>query len=75
MGQAKHQPNILIIMADQLTAKALGCYGNTEVVSPNIDRLVRARNPFRKCLYEQPALHSGAICLHDRSECLALQRV
>lgn len=31
--------NILIVMADQLTAKALGCYGNSEVKSPNIDRL------------------------------------
>ena len=31
--------NILIVMADQLTAKALGCYGNTEVKSPNIDKL------------------------------------
>ena len=26
-------------MADQLTAKALGCYGNTEVLSPHIDTL------------------------------------
>ena len=31
--------NILIVMADQLTAKALGCYGNSEVKSPYIDRL------------------------------------
>ena len=31
--------NILIVMADQLTALALGCYGNKEVKSPNIDRL------------------------------------
>jgi arylsulfatase A-like enzyme len=27
---SKHN-NILIVMADQLTAKALGCYGNQEV--------------------------------------------
>ena len=31
--------NILIVMADQLTALALGCYGNADVKSPNIDRL------------------------------------
>ena len=53
MGQAKHQPNILIIMADQLTAKALGCYGNTEVVSPNIDRLsatgIHFENAYNAC--------------------------
>ena len=31
--------NLLVIMADQLTAKALGCYGNAAVHSPHIDRL------------------------------------
>ena len=33
------QQNILIVMADQLTALALGCYGNPAVKSPNIDKL------------------------------------
>ena len=31
--------NILVIMADQLSALALGCYHNADVKSPNIDRL------------------------------------
>jgi len=31
--------NIVIVMADQLTALALGCYGNSEVKTPHIDRL------------------------------------
>jgi choline-sulfatase len=31
--------NILVVMADQLTALALGCYGNSVVKSPNIDQL------------------------------------
>ena len=31
--------NILIVMADQLTALALGCYGHPVVKSPHIDRL------------------------------------
>ncbi len=35
----RRQQNILIVMADQLTALALGCYGNSEVKSPHIDRL------------------------------------
>ena len=34
----RHQ-NILVIMADQLTAMALGCYGNETVISPHIDTL------------------------------------
>jgi len=33
------QNNILIVMADQLSAKALGCYGHPVVKSPNIDQL------------------------------------
>jgi len=31
--------NILVVMADQLSALALGCYQNTVVKSPHIDRL------------------------------------
>ena len=31
--------NILIVMADQLSALAVGCYGNATVKTPNIDRL------------------------------------
>lgn len=39
MSTNRKPNNILIVMADQLTALALGCYGNTDVVSPNIDAL------------------------------------
>lgn len=31
--------NILIVMADQLSALALGCYHHREVISPHVDRL------------------------------------
>jgi len=33
------QPNILLVMADQLAPHFLGCYGHSVVQSPNIDRL------------------------------------
>ncbi len=36
-----HQPNILILMADQLTAGALRAYGNRVAKTPHIDALAR----------------------------------
>jgi arylsulfatase A-like enzyme len=34
-----HPPNIVLVIADDLGYGDLGCYGNTRVRSPNIDRL------------------------------------
>ena len=39
MSKANKADNILIVMADQLSAPALGCYGNKTVKTPNIDLL------------------------------------
>ncbi len=33
------RPNILLLMADQLRADCLGCYGNRVIHTPNIDRI------------------------------------
>ena len=49
----KHN-NILIVMADQLTAKALGCYGNQEVKSPNIDKLAHEGVMFESAYSSSP---------------------
>ncbi len=38
-GAAAAPPNIVFLMPDQLRAHAVGCYGNREVRTPNIDRL------------------------------------
>ena len=35
------RPNILFLMADQLRADCLGCYGNRIIQTPNLDRLAR----------------------------------
>mgnify|MGYP005811587921 CR=1 FL=1 len=36
------RPNILLILADDLASWMLGCYGNQEIRTPNIDGLARA---------------------------------
>jgi len=36
---AARRPNVLLVMADDLTFNAVGCYGNPDVHTPNIDRL------------------------------------
>ncbi len=38
---AADQPNILLIMADDLGAENLACYGNTVNVTPNLDRMAQ----------------------------------
>ncbi|HBY63671.1 MAG TPA: sulfatase, partial [Solibacterales bacterium] len=39
---APERPNVLVIMADDLAAWMLGCYGNQEIRTPNIDRFARS---------------------------------
>jgi arylsulfatase A-like enzyme len=38
---AKKPPNIIFILADDLGVGELGCYGQTKIHTPNIDRLAR----------------------------------
>ncbi len=54
MSMQQHSSNILIIMADQLSAKALGCYGNQEVLTPNLDRLAEQGVMFRNAYTSSP---------------------
>ena len=39
---AKELPNIIYIVTDQQTASAMSCMGNTDVHTPNMDRLAQA---------------------------------
>ena len=50
---AKH-PNILVFMADQLRADALGCYGNKVCQTPNLDALAASGVVFENSLSPNP---------------------
>ncbi len=43
------KPNVLIILADQLTWRALPAYGNEYVKTPNIDRIANRATRFSQC--------------------------
>src|ERR1700731_3813374 len=47
-------PNILIIVADGLGAYMLGCYANTEIRTPNIDRLAQTGVRFANAFASAP---------------------
>lgn len=58
-ASAAERPNVLFIIADDLTATALSCYGNTICQTPNIDRLaargVRFTRAFGNATYCGPS--------------------
>ena len=51
---ARQRPNILLILPDQLRAQSLGCYGDPNVRSPNIDRLASSGLLFRNTIANTP---------------------
>ena len=48
------QPNILLIVADELRADALSAYGNPVCRTPNLDRMAAAGVRFADCVVTQP---------------------
>jgi len=48
--------NFIVIMADDLGAKELGCYGNDRHLTPNLDRLAKTGVQFDTC-YATPICH------------------
>jgi len=62
----KKQPNILFLFADDHSFRALQAYGNTEVKTPNLDRLVERSLTFTHA-YNMGSW-SGAVCMPSRMQ-------
>jgi len=67
VAQAERRPNIVLIVADDLGYGDIGCYGNRENCTPNIDRLAAAGLRFTD-------FHSnGSMCTPTRAAMLTGQ--
>lgn len=55
-GSRKRPPNFIVILADDLGAKELACYGNRQHRTPNLDRLAETGIRFKTC-YATPLCH------------------
>lgn len=58
---AQKKPNILIFLSDDLNQQDIGCYGNPDVRTPNIDRLAADGMRFNRAYAASP------ICTPSRS--------
>ena len=48
------KPNLLFVFSDQHSRDMLGCYGNSQVISPNIDAFAKDSIRFDNCVSSQP---------------------
>lgn len=51
---AQERPNIIYILTDQQTATAMSCVGNTDIHTPNIDRLAQSGILFKNAYCAAP---------------------
>ena len=58
------RPNVLLILTDNQAAWTLGCYGNRDIRTPNIDRLAREGMLFTRCFA------SNGVCSPTRATLL-----
>jgi choline-sulfatase len=57
------RPNVLVVMFDQVTPDALGCYGNPVVRTPAIDRLAREGVVFDAAYSNSPLCTPARYCM------------
>jgi arylsulfatase A-like enzyme len=56
-------PNVIIMLADDLGYGDIGCYGQTQIRTPNIDRLAQEGMRFSACYAGSPVCAPSRCCL------------
>jgi len=52
--ETSRKPNLLFVFSDQQSSDMLGCYGNDQIVTPNIDKLAAEGVRFNHCVSSCP---------------------
>ncbi len=66
-ADAAPQPNILLILSDDHSAEFVGCYGNPDVRTPNLDRLAAEGLRFDRAYTHPQCVPSRATIMTGRS--------
>lgn len=53
-GAPARRPNLLFVFSDQHSADMLGCYGNRDVLTPELDRFAAQSVRFHHCITNSP---------------------
>ncbi len=63
MKTSKNRPNLLFMFSDQQSRDMLGCYGNPQIITPNIDALAAQGIRFNHCVSSCPVCtpHRGML--------------
>lgn len=62
---ASSRPNFVLLLADDLTYRAINSLNNKEVHTPNLDRLAAQGSAFTHCFHQ--GSWSGAVCIPSRT--------
>jgi arylsulfatase A-like enzyme len=67
------KPNVIILLADDMRAKTIHALGNNEVITPNLDKLVKSGVAFPHA-YNMGG-HTGAVCVSSRAMLMTGQTI
>ena len=53
-GSSGRKPNLVFVFSDQQSSDMLGCYGNRQIVTPNLDQFASQGVQFTHCIANSP---------------------